>query len=173
MWEAPASLELCIEIILHIEQNQSYSEILVSVNEVFAKLMSMQTYLEIFLLETYNISPVCWYIIKIWPAFALIASLVNLFLANDYMQDVKITLCLNDLIPALLLSFGINFLGMGVFQVYQVKQHAPWTMLTSKILPFIGVTWISKILASICAVFITTVSAALHKHNSDFNGKQR
>ena len=38
MWEAPASLERCIEVILRIELKQSYCENLESVPAVFAKL---------------------------------------------------------------------------------------------------------------------------------------
>ena len=38
VWEASASLELCIEVILHIELKQSYCENLESVPAVFAKL---------------------------------------------------------------------------------------------------------------------------------------
>ena len=38
MWEAPASLKRCIEVILCIELKQSYCEILESVPAVFAKL---------------------------------------------------------------------------------------------------------------------------------------
>ena len=55
----------------------------------------------------------------------MIASFVNLCLANNDMQDVKITLCLihslNDLIPALVLNFGIYVLGFGVFQVMKLN----------------------------------------------------
>ena len=63
----PASLQLCIEVIIHIELKQGYCEIL------SPNLQFLQSYLEIFichlasavpLLESDNISPVCRYIMR-------------------------------------------------------------------------------------------------------------
>ena len=70
VWETHAPLEQCIQVILSIELKQRYCEIWSQY------LQYLQSYLQIFiyhlvaavpLLETDNISLVCWYVIKIWP----------------------------------------------------------------------------------------------------------
>ena len=64
--KAPASLKLCIEVILHIELEQNYCENFESVPAVFAKLSEIfisHLAAAVPLLEISNISLVCRYII--------------------------------------------------------------------------------------------------------------
>ena len=78
MWEDHASLKSCIEVIHSIELKQSHYEFLA--RSLF--LQYLQSYLEIFIchliaamyhhfvdISTDNISPVCRYVVEIWPVF--------------------------------------------------------------------------------------------------------
>ena len=71
MWEAPASLKRCIEVILRIELKQGYCEFGESVPAVLAKL-PWNFHLSLSgcstLAENDNISPVPRYLIEKWPA---------------------------------------------------------------------------------------------------------
>ena len=98
VWEAPASLQRCIEVILHIELKQGYCEIWSpDLPQYFEK------YLEIFirhlaaampLLETDNISPVCRYIIEMWVMWPVLMARTwkNRFLLAAFWDNLKISI---------------------------------------------------------------------------------
>ena len=70
VWEAPASLKWCIEVIRHIELKQRYCEIFESVPAVFAKFsrkFCCHLVAAVPLLDSDNILQFCRYIIDIWP----------------------------------------------------------------------------------------------------------